>query len=98
MVAWRFEISLLVLKNPSLDRWLTREVLFNTQRKIFFISAWPSSHAISSMTVCNDDRIVTMISSCWVNTTSRRVIKQQGISIGSIFLLFSYESSWGPRS
>ena len=37
MVAWRFEISLLVLKNPSLDRWLTREVLFNTQRKILYL-------------------------------------------------------------
>ena len=40
-------------------------------------------------------RAVTMISSCWVHTTSRREIKQLGISFGSIFLLFSYESSRG---
>ena len=32
------------------------------------------------------------------NTTSRWGIKQLGISFGSIFLLFSYESSRGPRS
>ena len=40
-------------------------------------------------------RAVTKISSCWVNTTSRRGIKQLGISFGSIFLLFSYEISRG---
>ena len=38
-------------------------------------------------------RAVTKISSCWVQTTSRRGIKQLRISFGSIFLLFSYESS-----
>ena len=43
-------------------------------------------------------RAVTKIASCRVNTTSRRGIKQLGISFGSIFLLFSYESSRGPRS
>ena len=37
-------------------------------------------------------RVVTKISSCRVNTTSRRGIKQLGISLGSIFLLFSSES------
>ena len=41
---------------------------------------------------------VTKISSCWVHTTSRWGIKQLGISFGSIFLLFSYESSQGPHS
>ena len=41
---------------------------------------------------------VTKISSCRVNTTSRWGIKQLGISLGSIFLLFTYESSRGPRS
>ena len=46
----------------------------------------------------NRPRAVTKISSCWVNTTSRLGIKQLVISIGSIFLLFSYESSWGPCS
>ena len=40
-------------------------------------------------------RVVTKISNCWVNTTSRWKIKQLGISFGSIFLLFSYESNLG---
>ena len=43
-------------------------------------------------------RVVTKISSCRVNTTSRRGIKRLGISCGSIFLLFSNKSSWGPLS
>ena len=33
-----------------------------------------------------------MISSCWVNTTSRQGIKHIRISFSSIFLLVSYES------
>ena len=40
-------------------------------------------------------RVVTKISSCLVNTTSRRGIKQLGISYGSIFLLFSNKSRRG---
>ena len=44
------------------------------------------------------DRVVTKISSCWVNTTSRRGIKRLGISFCSIFLLFSDKSSRGPLS
>ena len=40
-------------------------------------------------------RVVTRISSCRVNTTSRRGIKQLGVSFGSIFLLFSIESNRG---
>ena len=44
------------------------------------------------------DRVVTKISSCRVNTTSRRGIKRLGISFGSIFLLFSNKSSRGPLS
>ena len=43
-------------------------------------------------------RVVTKISSCGVNTTSRRGIIWLGISFGSIFLLFSDESSWGLLS
>ena len=43
-------------------------------------------------------RVVTKISSCQVNTTSRRGIKRLGISFGSIFLLFSNKSSRGPLS
>ena len=43
-------------------------------------------------------RVVTKISSCRVNTTRRRGIKQLGISFGSIFLLFSNKSSRGPLS
>ena len=38
---------------------------------------------------------VTKISSCQVNTTGRRGIKQLDISFDSIFLLFSYERSRG---
>ena len=45
-----------------------------------------------------DNRVVTKISSCRVNTTSRRGIKRLGISFGSIFLLFSNKSSRGPLS
>ena len=44
------------------------------------------------------DRAVTKISSCHVNTTNTQGIKRLGISFGSIFLLFSYEGSQGPRS
>ena len=43
-------------------------------------------------------RVVTKISSCRVNTTSRRGIKWPGISFGSIFVLFSNKSSRGPLS
>ena len=42
--------------------------------------------------------VVTEISSCQVNTTSRQGMKQLGISFGSIFLLFSSESSQVPGS
>ena len=40
-------------------------------------------------------RAVTKISSCPINNTSRQGIKLLGISFGSIFRLFSYESSQG---
>ena len=43
-------------------------------------------------------RVVTKISSCRVNTTSRWGIKRLGSSFGSIFLLFSNKSSQGPLS
>ena len=43
-------------------------------------------------------RVVTKISSCRVNTTSRRGIKRLGISFGSIFSPFSNKSSRGPLS
>ena len=46
----------------------------------------------------NKSRVVTKISSCRVNTTSRRGIKWLGISFGSIFLLFSNKSSRGLLS
>ena len=42
--------------------------------------------------------VVTRILSCRVNAPSRLGIKQLGISFGSIFLLFSNESSQGPHS
>ena len=47
-----------------------------------------------SVSVTVKVRAVTKILSCWISTTSRRGIKQLGISFGSIFLLFSYENSW----
>ena len=43
-------------------------------------------------------RVVTKISSCRVNTTSKRGIKRLGISFGSIFSPFSNKSSRGPLS
>ena len=43
-------------------------------------------------------RVVTKISGCLVNTTSRRGIKQLGTSFSSTFLLFSFESSQGRHS
>ena len=43
-------------------------------------------------------RVVAKISSCRVNTTSRRGIKHRGVSFGSNFLLFSNKSSPGPHS
>ena len=46
----------------------------------------------------SSNRVVTKISSCRVNTTSRRGIKRLGISFGSISLLFSNKSSRGPLS
>ena len=45
-----------------------------------------------------ETRVVTKISSCQVNTTSRPGIEQLGISFGSIVLLFSNKSSRGPHS
>ena len=47
---------------------------------------------------CIHNRVVTKISSCRVNTTSRRGIKRLGTSFGSIFLLFSDKSSRGSLS
>ena len=43
-------------------------------------------------------RVVTKMSSGQVNTTRRQGINQLGVSFGSIFLLFSFESSQGPHS
>ena len=39
--------------------------------------------------ILSPSRVVTKISSCRVNATSRWGIEQPGISFGSIFLLFS---------
>ena len=43
-------------------------------------------------------RVVTKMSSGQINTTRRRGINQLGVSFGSTFLLFSFESSQGPHS
>ena len=56
---------------------------------------------LSLLNVCGAQyviRVVTKISSCRINTTSRRGIKQLVILFYSIFVLFSYQSSRGPRS
>ena len=37
MAAWRYEISLQVLKNISLVRSLTCEIFFNSQREILYL-------------------------------------------------------------
>ena len=72
-------------KKKSLAIIILRRMKKEWQKNAFFL---PSS-AIGIMY-----RDVTKISSCRVNTTSKQGIKQLGISFGSIFLLFSYESSW----
>ena len=54
--------------------------------------------APSKQTKLTKTRVVTKISSCRVNTTSKWGIKWLGISCGSIFLLFSNKSSRGPLS
>ena len=56
-----------------------------------------SCHILTSDDLlCSYSRVVTKISSCWVNTTSRQGIKRLGISFGSIFLVFSNKSRRGP--
>ena len=57
----------------------------------------PTSSPIH-ITFLSSPRVVSKISSCQLNTTTRRGIRQIGISFGSIFFLFSYESSQGPHS
>ena len=47
---------------------------------------------------CTRHRVVKLQFQVAFNTTSRRGIKQLAISFGSIFLLFSNESSKGPHS
>ena len=42
-----------------------------------------------------ESRVVTKISRCWVNTTSRQGIKQLWVSFGYIFLLFSFKVAGG---
>ena len=42
-----------------------------------------------------ESRVVTKISRCWVNTTSRRGIKQLWVSFGYIFLLFCFKVAGG---
>ena len=48
-----------------------------------------SCHILTSDDLlCSYSRVVTKISSCWVNTTSRQGIKRVGISFGSIFFFY----------
>ena len=70
-----------------------RKTVWREKRRLF-------SQAMAKATLkkLSHSRVVTKISSCRVNTTSRRGIKGLGISFGSIFLLFSNKSSRGPLS
>ena len=43
----------------------------------------------------SESRVVTKISRCWVNTTSRQGIKQLRVSFGSMFLLLSFKVARG---
>ena len=63
-------------------------------------NVFPYNKGIDSVyAICRSlHRVVTKISSCQVNTTTRRGIKPLRISFGSIFLLFSNKSSRGPLS
>ena len=56
-------------------------------------SSWYETRAGASFLMLTSPKF----SSWRVNTTSRQGIKQ-GISFGSIFLPFSYETGWGLRS
>ena len=58
-----------------------------------FLDKWDLSRKIKG-----PNRVVTKISSCRVNTTTRRGVKRLGISFGSIFVLFSNKSNRGPLS
>ena len=60
-----------------------------------FLFCWVAEDYLQDPGFGQKFREVTNISSCQVNTTSTWGIKQPGISFGSIFLLFSYESSRG---
>ena len=57
-----------------------------------------ADYPINKIKIHIQSRDVTKISSYEVNVTSRRGIKQLGISFGSTFLLFSNESSRRPHS
>ena len=57
-----------------------------------------ADYPINKIKIHIQSRDVTKISSYEVNVTSRRGIKQLGISFGSTFLLLSNESSRRPHS
>ena len=67
----------------------------NKEYKLILLSDNVTEQSVSNLVL---HRVVTKISSCQVNTTSRRGIKWLGISFGSIIVLFSNKSSRGnPR-
>ena len=76
------------------DCYLDSYITCSRQSDFNFLASVVNSQ-LEFLTSCG---VVTKISSCQVNTTSRRRIKQLGISFGSIFLLFCDERSRGPRS
>ena len=82
-------IHALFISNKG-KKQISRSIYWSINIIIYYID--------TSVLLENIPRLVTKISSCQVNITSRRGIKQQGISFGSIFLLFSNKSSRGPHS
>ena len=85
-VCWKF-VPVLIFTVKTLQTYQKSTLNF----MLHWLGNYPQLHVQLS-------RVVTKISSCRVNTTSRRGIKRLGISFGSIFLLFSNKSSRGPLS
>ena len=65
MVAWRYEISLLMLKIFHSFSALTREIFFNTQREISYLRV--GGHVISSIYL---DKVVDLFCSLIVSCRS----------------------------
>ena len=95
-ISTRLSGIIVLLKMPTKDGEFF-PTLF-VKRTNFQLRAWYNSSYTTMATLIRTlelPRVVTKISSCRVNTTSRRGIKRLGTSFGSIFLLFFNKSSRG---